>query len=133
MNTITRKFLLIIYVVLSFSAGCRKETPVEEAEELPGDNISIELTVSSPKDEDEFAYGEEVLIKWSPEDEAVNLDLYRKTDFKVEIARDIKGTGEFVWIVPDNMDASIHYRIRITPRSDPEKAVYSPEFTIKGY
>lgn len=113
-------------------SGCRKELPVENDQPIPGNNLAP-ISILSPLDSDEFTIGEEVHIKWLPVNERVNIELYRKSEFKVDIAADIIANGEYIWNVPENLEASVHYRIKIILRANPANYVFSEEFTIKGY
>jgi len=123
----------ILCFVILMLAGCREETLLQDEELIPDENLTSVINILSPIDPDEFTYGEEVLIKWEPRDYKVNIELYRKSDLKLEIATDVGTNGEYVWVIPDQIDASVHYRIKVILKAYPQNAVYSEEFTIKGY
>lgn len=126
------KLLIYFAFVLALIAGCRRELPVENDQPLSGNNLAP-VAIISPLDSDEYTIGEEVHIQWLPVNERVNIELYRKSEFKVEIAADINVNGEYLWVVPDNLEASVHYRIKIILRANPANYVFSEEFTIKGF
>lgn len=125
--------IAFLFFSLLLIAGCRKGTPLEDDNRDSSAQISSPVKVISPVDSDEYYYGQELIIKWLPGNAVVNIALYRKTEYKLEIAENVLTNGQFIWIVPENIDASVHYRIKIIPRDNPDYAVYSDEFTIKGY
>lgn len=127
------KLLMYVIIITLVFASCRKETPIENDDLNTDINILPAISIISPVDEDEFSPGEEVVIKWLPQDFRVNIVLYRKTDFQFEIASDVTSSGEYIWVIPDNLDPSVHYRIKIILKENPINSVYSSEFTVKGF
>jgi hypothetical protein len=73
-------------------------------------------------------------IKWvtSGSVEKVDIQLYRKTTLIKDLKNNLKNDGSFIWYIPDNIDNSLHYQIKIINLNNPDEHELSDRFAIKN-
>lgn len=73
-------------------------------------------------------------IKWvtSGSVEKVDIQLYRKTTLIKDLKNNLKNDGSFIWYIPDNIDNSLHYQIKIINLNNLDEHELSDKFAIKN-
>ncbi|MCF8259273.1 MAG: GPI anchored serine-threonine rich family protein [Melioribacteraceae bacterium] len=121
-------------VVILVLVSCRNENTVESLP-LLGDNPTVNYnltTIIAPEYQDRFSPGDEIKIEWEadPKIQSISLFLYRKSEHRDVIARDIGNSGSFVWKIPENLPQSHHYRIKIQDSDIINYSTLSKDFFI---
>lgn len=124
--------MMIIFSVLSFNS-CRdifgdREQPISIVQPpIEGSNISV----VAPSYGSVWNPGDTILIKWlAPTIKQIDIYLFRKTEYKFRISDNIKNNGYFYWIVPSDINSSVHYRIKISNHNNAETYSFSGQFAI---
>ena len=132
-----KQYILIISgaIIISLLTGCRQ---LLEGANNPGfittDFDYVEkILVSSPARGDFYAPGDLIEIKWLTSFSSVsrlNILLYRKSLLKRTIIENTQNTGSYFWRIPDVIDNSVHYAIKVVNGNNPEVFNYSGQFGI---
>lgn len=122
-------FLYFIVVV-----GCR---------DIFGDKTSPESIVQSPLEGSNiivtepvqgriWSPGDTIQIKWiAPTIHKIDLDLYKKSDFKISIANATSNEGEYFWVIPISLPLSNHYLIKVSNHNNKEVHKFSGRFGVQ--
>ena len=109
--------LLTLYLLLNLS-GCR-DWFGSGAEPLPN---SIEdqtllaiIEITSPQYASVWKRGDSMPIQWvtSGPIQKVDIELYRKSTFQFKLIEGKVNDGLFYWQIPETINLSLHYRIKI--------------------
>jgi hypothetical protein len=125
------KILLIFTLIIS---GCRqifgdREQP-ESIVEVPIEASNI--IVKSPVRGTIWNPGDTILIKWTaPTIPKIDIQLYRKSEFKFMITKNIENSGRLDWTIPIDIPLSNHYLIKVTSHNNPEIYNFSGRFGIQ--
>ena len=128
---ITFKTLLIYSVLLT---GCRnifgdRDQP-ESIVQVPIEASNI--IVNSPVQGTIWNPGDTISIKWiAPSINRIDIQLYRKSEYKFTIIENLANTGKFDWIVPLDIPLSNHYLIKISSHNIPDIYKFSGRFGIQ--
>jgi Ser-Thr-rich glycosyl-phosphatidyl-inositol-anchored membrane family len=125
------KTLLIFSLLLS---GCRQifgdreqpdsivQTPIEASN----------IIVTSPVHATIWNPGDTITINWiAPTIKKIDIQLYRKSEYKFTITDNLENSGSFDWIVPLDISLSNHYLVKIVSHSNPDIYKFSGRFGIK--
>jgi hypothetical protein len=132
-----KAFNLSIKILLSFTliiSGCRqifgdREQP-ESIVEVPIEASNI--IVRSPTHGTICNPGDTIFIKWiAPTIQRIDIQLYRKSEFKFMITKNIENSGRFDWIIPIDIPLSNHYLIKVTSHNNPDIYNFSGRFGIQ--
>jgi hypothetical protein len=126
--------LFAAIVIILIIPGCR-----ETLNESTGTNIIIpnyepieNIIVSSPEDGDIYHPGGSVTIKWLSDSTLSKVDifLFRKSELKRTITLNYENNGIYRWHIPDNIDYSTRYKIKVLNSSSSIDYNFSGRFEI---
>jgi hypothetical protein len=132
-----KTFKLTIKILLIFSilgSGCRqifgdREQP-ESIVDAPIEASNI--IIKSPAQGTIWNPGDTIVIKWiAPTIQRIDIQLYRKSEFKFMITKNIENSGRFDWIIPNDIPLSNHYLIKVTSHNNPDIYKFSGRFGIQ--
>ena len=133
MKTVT--FLLCTFFIsLLTMVGCSdifgERTEPESIVQPPEE--SSYLVVTEPVHGKIWNPGDTVRIKWiAPTIKKIDLELYRKSEFKSNLADNIINNGTYYWIVPQNIPLSNHYLIKVSNHNNTEVFQFSGRFGVQ--
>jgi hypothetical protein len=129
------KSILILSLICLFSiTGCRDifgdgEQP-DSIVQVP--NEPEEIIVTSPTRGSIYKPGDVIRISWFANSISnIDLELYRKSDYKFTISDNQKNTGIFDWQIPIDINLSNHYIIKIVNYNNPDAYQFSGMFGIQ--
>ncbi|MCH7963030.1 MAG: GPI anchored serine-threonine rich family protein [Bacteroidetes bacterium] len=122
-------------IFIALFTGCRQ---LLEGANDPGiittDFEPVEkIIVTSPVRGDIYAPGDLIEIKWLTSFSSVsklNIFLYRKSVLQRTIIKATQNTGSYFWQIPDTIDNSVHYSIKVVSSNNPEEFNSSGSFGI---
>jgi hypothetical protein len=128
-------FVISAAILISLITGCRQ---LLEGANDPGfittDLEPVEkIIVTSPARGVFYAPGDLIEIKWLTSFSTVsklNILLYRKSVLQRTIIADTRNAGSYFWRIPDVIDNSVHYIIKVVNSNNPEVFNYSGQFGI---
>ena len=123
--------VLIIHFLILLS--CRPLVNEEDAPELiieppvEADNVQvIEPAFGTIRNPDDT-----LVIKWlAPTIEKIDIQLYRKTEYKITITENLKNDGRYIWKIPQQFPLSHHYLIKIISHNNKNIYNFSKQFGI---
>jgi len=133
---ICKKYIIISgVIIITLFTGCRQ---LLEGEKDPGFiTTDIEpgekIVVSSPVNGDIYEPGESAQISWVTSFSSishVNIYLYRKSILKRTIVHNQFNQGSYTWHIPNVIDNSLHYTVKVEDYNNPEVFKYSGRFGI---
>ena len=132
MKTISLIPLFFLGMLLNFS-GCRDifgdETQPESIVQPPSEASNIFVT--NPVYGTILNPGDTVVIKWSaPTIQRIDIQLFRKSEYKFTLAVEIENDGSFIWKIPFEIQPSHHYRIKIITHNHNTIYAFSDQFGI---
>lgn len=127
-----RVLQLIFFLLILILFGCRKEENFIEVEHIPIYSKQ-EFQILLPKSGDIWFTSSEYEIKWIPSSRAKNvvIELYRKNTLKKTISSKTENDGLFVYFVPNDLESSNLYRIKIINFDDSTESTFSNYFSIR--
>ncbi len=120
--------------IFNLCSGCRqifgdREQP-ESIVEAPIEASNI--IIKSPVQGTIWNPGDTIIIKWiAPTIQRIDIQLYRKSEFKFMITKNIENSGRFDWIIPNDIPLSNHYLIKVTSHNNPDIYKFSGRFGIQ--
>ena len=128
-------FIISVAIIILLLTGCRQ---LLEGSSDPGfittDLEPVEkIIVSSPVRGDIYEPGESVQINWVTAFSSIsyiNIYLYRKSVLQRTIIHNHLNQGSYTWHIPNVIDNSIHYTVKVEDRYNPEVFNYSGRFGI---
>lgn len=133
MKIIKSIILFSIISLISFT-GCREifgdgEKP-DSIVQVP--NEPAEIVVTSPLRGTIYKPGDVININWFAHSiSAVDIELYRKNEYKFTISDNQENTGIFDWHIPIDINLSNHYIIKIVNHNNPDAYQFSGMFGIQ--
>jgi len=130
-------FFLILLEVLMVGilfSGCRQ---------ILGDSTAPELIVQPPIEATKIIVteptfgtirnpGDTISIKWTaPTIRKIDLQLFRKNEYKFIINENMENNGSFNWRVPHDIPLSNHYLIKIMSHNNEDIYEFSGQFGIQ--
>jgi hypothetical protein len=64
--------------------------------------------------------------------EKIDIQLYRKSEFKFTITENLENTGKFDWIVPIDIPLSNHYLVKVINHNNTDVYKFSGRFGIQN-
>lgn len=133
MKSITFFLIIQLFSVLVF-ISCRDifgdRTQPESIIQSPPDASYI--YVSSPTHGTIYNTGDTLNIRWkAPTINTLDIQLYRKSEYKFTITENLENTGRFDWVIPYNIPISNHYVVKIIYHNKKEVFEYSGRFGIQ--
>ena len=128
---LTLKTLLVFSVLLT---GCRQIFGDREQPELivQAPIEASNILVNSPSQGTIWKPGETITINWiAPTIKKIDIQLYRKSEFKFSITENLENSGKFDRILPLDIPLSNHYLVKITSHSNPDIFKFSGRFGIQ--
>lgn len=122
----------MLIAFIAFSSCSRDSVPVEPHKD---NGTPVAMTqVVSPLYGATWLPGSTHTIKWSfyHGQQKLDLELYRKTELKMTIATETENDGEYLWRIPNNINLSVHYRIKFINSKDPSTYIWSDYFYIRA-
>lgn len=122
-----------IFITLLLTYGCRDVigdgTQPESIVQPPSEGSKI--VVTEPVYGTIFNLGDTIVIRWvAPTIESINLQLFRKSNYKITLVENIQNEGVFIWRIPNNFTFSHHYRIKIISSRKSNIYEFSEQFGI---
>jgi hypothetical protein len=127
-------YLLTILFVSFISIGCRDifgdRTQTESIVQAPEENSN--LVVTEPVYGKIWNPGDTLQIKWiAPTIKSIDLELYRKDEFKFAITVNTANHGNYLWIIPMDLPLSNHYLIKVINHNNDAVYKFSSRFGIQ--
>jgi len=125
-------FLLLSAILLG---GCRLLTGVNTEPETVVEPVYINaFIITSPEKSSFWKPGKVMEIKWitSGTVEKVDIQLYRKSSFIKDLTNNLKNNSAFIWKIPNDIDHSLHYIIKIINHNNPDEYELSDRFGIQN-
>ena len=128
-------FVISAAILISLITGCRQfiEGSNDPGVIAPDIEHVEKIIVTSPERGDFYAPGDLIEIKWLTSFSSVRklkILLYRKSSLQRTIIENIQNTGSYFWRIPDVIDNSVHYIIKVVNSNNPEVFNYSGQFGI---
>jgi len=122
-----------IVITLLIACGCRDVigdgTQPQSIVQPPSEGSKI--VVTEPAYGTIFNPGDTIVIRWvAPTIESINLQLFRKSNYKITLVENIQNEGFFIWRIPTNFTFSHHYRIKIISNRNINIYEFSEQFGI---
>jgi hypothetical protein len=126
--------LCIILFSLLAVVGCRdifgERTAPESIVQPPQE--SSNLVVTEPVHGKIWNPGDTIQIKWiAPTIKEIDLELYRKSEYKFLIAGEISNSGNYFWIIPIDLPLSNHYLIKVSNHNNTDVFNFSGRFGVQ--
>ncbi len=133
MKTLYKALIFFLFASINF-IGCRQifgdRTETESIVQAPVDGTNI--LVLEPVQGKIWNPGDTIPIKWTaPTIREIDIQLYRKTEFKFIIAEKLDNYGKFDWIVPLSISLSNHYIVKIMNHNNNDVFELSGRFGIQ--
>jgi len=129
-NLISGLSVFVLIVLL----GCRQIFGDREQPELivQVPDESYEIIVTSPKHGSIWKPGDVLKINWICNFiEKIDIELYRKSYFQFAIAQNLENTATYEWKIPDDINLSNHYLVKIINHNNPDTHQFSGRFGIQ--
>jgi len=128
-------FVISAAILISLFTGCRQLFGgADDPGFITTDFEYVEkIIVTSPARGDFYAPGDKIEIKWLTSFSTVskvNIFLYRKSLLQRTIIEDTQNAGSYFWRIPDVIDNSVHYIIKVVDSNNPEVFSYSGSFGV---
>ena len=128
-------FVISAAILISLFTGCRQLFGgANDPGFIAADYEYVEkIIVTSPARGDFYAPGDLIDIKWLTSFSSVsnlNIILYRKSLLQRTIIENTQNTGSYFWRIPDVIDNSVNYVIKVVNSNNPEMYNYSGQFGI---
>ncbi|MCW8803888.1 MAG: GPI anchored serine-threonine rich family protein [Ignavibacteriaceae bacterium] len=125
------KSLLICSILLT---GCRQifgdGTQPESITQAPTEGSNI--FVSSPIQGTIYNPDDTISVKWiAPTIKKIDIQLYRKSEYKFTISENLENTGSFDWVVPLEIPLSNHYLLKVINHNNSDTYQFSGRFGIQ--
>jgi len=127
----TLKNLLIFSVLL---IGCRQIFGDREQSEsiVSAPTEAANIIVTLPVHGTIWNPGDTITIKWfAPTIKKLEIQLYRKSEYKFTITDNLENTGQFNWIVPLDIPLSNHYLVKVANHNNHDVYKFSGRFGIQ--
>lgn len=100
----------------------------------PPSSNTAAFKIENPKLGEKFFIGDTLKIQWMASNyvKKINLQLYRKTEFKGDILLNAEPNGEFLWEISNELKTSVHYRLKISNSENYEEYQYGNYFVIQN-
>lgn len=91
-----------------------------------------EIIVTSPTRGSIYEAGEIIKINWFANSiQSVDIELYRKSDFQFVISENLDNTGILDWQIPNDINLSNHYLVKIVNHNNSDSYQFSGRFGIQ--
>jgi 2-keto-4-pentenoate hydratase len=108
-----------------FGDGTQPESIVQPPSE------GSKIVVTDPLYGTIFSPGDTIVIRWiAPTIESIDLQLFRKSNYKITLAENIQNEGYFIWRIPSNFTFSHHYRIKVISNRNSDIYEFTEQFGI---
>jgi len=128
-------FVISAAILISLFTGCRQLFGGANDPGFITTNFEYveKIIVTSPARGDFYAPGDLIEIKWLTSFSSIsslNIHLYRKSLLQRTIIEDTQNASSYFWRIPDVIDNSVHYIIKVVDSNNPEVFNSSGRFTI---
>jgi hypothetical protein len=90
------------------------------------------IFVSSPIQGTIYNPGDTIGVNWiAPTIKKIDIQLYRKSEYKFIITENLENTGRFDWIVPLEIPLSNHYLVKVINHNNSGTYQFSGRFGIQ--
>ena len=126
--------IILAIIIVTVLPGCRQifgdgEQP-DSILQIPDE--ASEIIVTSPTHGSIWKLGDTIKIKWLANSiNSLDLELYRKSEFQIIISENVENSGGYSWKIPDNINLSNHYLIKIINHNNPDTYQFSGRFGIQ--
>jgi hypothetical protein len=133
---LVKNYLLLFFLLsTALPGGCRLLTGDDTVPEsvVQPDYLNAFIIIS-PERASFWKPRDMLEIKWitSGSVEKIDIQLYRKTTLIKDLKNNFNNDGSFIWYIPDNIDNSLHYQIKIINLNNPDEHELSDRFAIKN-
>lgn len=123
-----------LLIIGCFSSGCRQifgdSEPPESIVQPPFETMNI--IVSEPRFGTIKNPGETLSIEWTaPRIRKIDIQLFRKSEFKLTLIEDLENEGRFDWEIPNDIPLSNHYLLKIMSHTNNDIYDLSEQFGIQ--
>jgi hypothetical protein len=128
--------LLSFFLVFLFTYTSCREWFSEGGQHIPVTGIDdvkpAKIEVISPQYGSTWKPGDILTIRWVTNIpiNKVNIELYRKSAFQFVIVREKDNDGVFNWDIPESINHSVHYKIKISNQYRPSEYAVTESFAI---
>lgn len=135
MNNYKYFFSLVTLYLLFTLPGCRdlfgggsEPLPISVNE----DSFPATIEITTPQYASAWKPGDTMPIQWvtSASIEKISIELYRKSTFQFKLIERKVNDGLYYWKIPEAINHSVHYRIKIINHHKPEENMISRSFAI---
>jgi hypothetical protein len=129
-----KNYIILIFLLLVIILdGCRlliNDYP--EPESVVEPVYFNTFTIISPTYSSFWKPGDRLEIKWitSGSVEKVDIQLYRKTTLIKDLKDNLNNDGSFIWYIPNNINHSLHYHIKLINHNNADEHELSDRFAI---
>ncbi len=130
-----KNYILLFFLLsTALSGGCRLLTGDDTVPEsvVQPDYLNAFIIIS-PERASFWKPRDMLEIKWitSGSVEKIDIQLYRKTTLIKDLKNNLKNDGSFIWYIPNDINHSLHYHIKIINHNNPDEYELSDRFAIK--
>lgn len=131
-------FTSLLVCGLFLISSCREQITFEEPKEVTSANYSnINLEITSPSKWELWRQNGKYNITWETSSNNINvqlkIELTKKGKVKYTISDITENDGFFEWDIPNNIDNSNMYQIKITNLSNENYYSLSEQFSIRNF
>ena len=126
---------LCLIIIISLITSCRDEnnSVIPTQDEITS-YVPVNKYVTSPELHQLWQKGNSYTISWNPIDEStVKIELLKKEQVKIVISSNTPNDGKIDWKIPNNLENSNMYYIKITKLEDQNFSYTSGLFSIKDF
>ena len=126
------KYLISFILPVLLFTGCRNLVDSEPLPDTSYQNIDGPILIKAPYEGVTWEMGTSHRIEWENfKATKLSIILTRKKKYNiVNIAEDVKNTGYYDWTIPQNINGSHHYQIKLISSENPNYFTYSSVFNI---
>ena len=130
-----KNYILLFFLLsTALSGGCRLLTGDDTVPEsvVQPDYLNAFIIIS-PERASFWKPRDMLEIKWitSGSVKKIDIQLYRKTTLIKDLKNNLKNDGSFIWYIPNDINHSLHYHIKIINHNNPDEYELSDRFAIK--
>jgi hypothetical protein len=122
----------LTFIIFVLVQSCREKEQVVVYEYIPS-VVKETFQITSPRSGDIWFTSQRYDIKWLPSSQAKNvvIELYRKNTLKKIISSKTENDGLFSYLIPNDLESSNLYKVKIFNYDDSTEFAFSGYFSIR--